>query len=57
VILVAGIVDRGCYSLAECVVERVVDLGDGNTEPGGGGPIYRDVGLQPFVLLIAVDLR
>jgi hypothetical protein len=56
VILIAGIIDGGYLALAEGIVERVVDLTDRDAEPRRRSPIDGDVGLQPLVLLITVDL-
>jgi hypothetical protein len=56
-ILVAGVVDRGHLALAEGVIECVVDLAHRDAEPRGRGPVDGDVGLQPLVLLVAIDLR
>jgi hypothetical protein len=43
-------------ALAKSVVERVVDLGDGDAEPRRGIAVDGDVGLEPLVLLVGVDL-
>ncbi len=56
VILVAGDIDRRHLALAECVIERVVDLADGDPELGRGITVDHEVGFQPLVLLVAVDV-
>ena len=55
-ILVAGDIDGRHLALAECVVQRVVDLADGDAEPRGGVAIDHQIGFQPLVLLVAVDV-
>ena len=55
-ILVAGDVDRRNLALAERVVERVVDLADGNSQSRGGVAIDHQIGFEPLVLLVAVDV-
>jgi hypothetical protein len=56
VILVARIIDRRDLALAECVVERVVDLSDIDAKPRRRVAIDGDVGLEPLILLVGVDL-
>ncbi len=55
-ILVAVIVDGRYLALTECVVERVVDLGDRDPKTRCGFAVDRDVGLESSVLLVAVDV-
>ena len=57
VILVDGAVDDRYLALAESVVERVVDLGRRDAEPRGGVAIDDEIGLQPLLLLVGIDVR
>ena len=56
VILVLRVVDHRDLALAEGVVERVVDLADGQPEPRRGGAVDDEIALQPLLLLIEVDV-
>ncbi len=56
VILVARDIDGRDLALAEGVIQRVVDLADGDAEAGGGVAIDDEIGLQGPVLLVAVDV-
>ena len=56
-ILVAGYIDGRYLALAERVIERVVDLADGDPQLGGSVPVDHEIGLDPFVLLIVVDVH
>jgi len=49
-------VDRRDLSLPEEIIERVVDLADRNSQPGGGIAIDDQIGLQGLVLLIAANI-
>ncbi len=55
-ILVQRVVDGGDLALAEGVVEGVVDLAGGDAEALGRLPVDGDLGLEPALLLIAVDI-
>ena len=56
VILVERAVDDRDLALAECVVERVVDLGRRDAEPRGGVAVDDEIGLQALLLLVGVDV-
>ena len=56
VILVERIVDGRNLTLAEGVIERVVDGADRETEPHRGVAIDREVGLEAAHLLIGIDV-
>ena len=56
-ILVAGHIDGRYLALAERVIERVVDLADGDSQLGGGVAVDDKIGFEPLVLLVAVDVR
>ena len=49
-------VDRGDLPLAESVIQRVVDLRGRYAEPRRGVAIDDEIGLQPLLLLIRVDI-
>jgi len=56
VILVAGHIDGRNLTLAKRIVKRVVDLTDRDPQPGGGVAVDHQIGLEPLVLLVAVDI-
>jgi hypothetical protein len=57
VVLVQRVVDGRDLPLAEGVVEGVVYLAHRQSKPCGRSAVDGDVGFQPIVLLVAVDLR
>ena len=50
-------IDGEDLALSECIVQRIVDLGDVESKSRGGCSVDRYVGLDTVVLLVAVDLR
>ena len=56
VVLVERIVDRRDLALAEGVVERVVDHAGVDAEPRRGRAVDHQIGLEPLVLLVGVDV-
>ncbi len=55
-VLVEGVVDRRYLPLAEGVVERVVDLARRDAEPRRRRAVDREIGLQPLLLLVGIDV-
>jgi hypothetical protein len=55
-VLVARRVDRRDDPLAECVVQRVVDLLGGHAEPRGCRAVDRQPGFEPALLLVGIDI-
>ncbi len=49
-------IDHRYLALAKGVVKRVVDLADVETEPRGGGTVDNQVGFEPLLLLVEIDL-
>jgi hypothetical protein len=56
VILVARSVDHRNLALAEGIIERVVDLRRGDAEPGRRGTVDHQIGFEPLLLLVGVDV-
>ena len=51
-----GGIDRRYLALAEGVVERIVDLADRQPEPRRGGAVDDQIGFQPLLLLVEIDV-
>ena len=55
-ILIERVVDRRNLALPERVIQRVVDLGERNTQPRRRLPVHRELDLKAFVLLIGIHV-
>jgi hypothetical protein len=56
VVLILRRIDRRYLALAEGVVQRIVDLADGQPEPRRSRAVDDEVALQPLLLLIEIDV-
>ena len=56
VILIDRAVDHRYLTLAEGVVQGVVDLRRGDAKPRGGGAVDYEIRLEPALLLIGADI-
>jgi hypothetical protein len=56
VVLVLRLVDHRYLALPKGVVERVVDLAGGEPETRRGGPVDDQIGLEPILLLVEIDV-
>jgi len=55
-VLVLRLVDHRYLPLPKGVVERVVDLANGEPEARRGGPVDDQIGLEPPLLLVEIDV-
>ncbi len=53
-VLVDALIDVGDLALAEGIVERVIDGGNGNAQASGGVAVDHERSLEPIQLLIGV---
>ena len=55
-VLVLRAVDGRDLALAECVIQRVVDLAGADAQPACGGAVDHQVGFQALLLLVGIDV-
>src|SRR5260370_37163838 len=54
--LVDAFITRGDLTLAECIVERVIDRNGRDAQARRGGAVNRELGLQSAILQVRIDV-